>query len=30
MYGVNDNPKEPVLIGRPLAEPLWTAPLYPV
>ena len=31
MYGVSDNPKEPVLFGSTaLDEPLWDAPLYPV
>lgn len=30
MYGVEDNPKEVMLFGRPIGEPLWTAPLYPV
>ena len=35
IYGVEDNPKEDNLFGRPLSAlgmegPLWTAPLYPV
>ncbi len=30
MYGTRDNPKESLLFGKPLTEPLWTAPLYPV
>ena len=35
IYGVEDNPKESLLFGKPLAElgmegPLWTAELYPV
>lgn len=30
IYGVCDNPKKPVLLGRELSEPLWTAPLYPM
>ncbi len=30
MYGVNDNPKENLLFGQDIGEPLWTAKLYPV
>ena len=30
IYGVHDNPKETVLLGRQLDQSLWTAPLYPV
>ncbi len=30
MYGVNDNPKENLLFGKDIGEPLWTARLYPV
>ncbi len=30
MYGVNDNPKETMLFGQDLCQPLWSAPLYPV
>lgn len=30
MYGVDDNPKEPLLFGKEIGEPLWTAKLYPV
>lgn len=30
MYGIDDNPKESMLFGRPLTIPLWIAPLYPV
>lgn len=30
MYGVDDNPKEARLFGRPIECPLWEMPLYPV
>lgn len=30
IYGVEDNPKEAVLLGKPLSQPLWTEKLYPV
>lgn len=30
MYGVGDNPKDNVIFGRRLPEPLWNMPLYPV
>jgi fucokinase len=30
MYAVEDDPKMNSLFGRPLPEPLWTAPLFPV
>ncbi len=30
LYGVNDNPKESMRFGKPIGEPLWTAPLHPV
>ena len=30
IYGVDDNPKEARLFAKPLNQPLWTAPLYPV
>lgn len=29
-YGVNDNPKLAFRFGKPLGEPLWTAPIFPV
>lgn len=29
-YGVNDNPKEPLLFGRPIPQPLWTYACCPV
>lgn len=29
-YGVRDNPKEALRFGKPIGEPLWTAPLHPV
>ncbi len=28
-YGVEDNPKLPLHFGKPLDQPLWTAPLFP-
>ncbi len=30
MYGINDNPKEAKLFGKPIDTPLWTAKIYPV
>ncbi len=30
MYSVYDNPKENILFGRDIGEPLWTARLYPI
>ena len=30
MYGVSDNPKETVWMGKTLSEPLWSAPLFKV
>ena len=30
MYGVDDNPKEALWFGKPIDEPLWTKPLFPV
>lgn len=30
IYAVGDNPKEKKHFGRPLAQPLWEAPLFPV
>lgn len=29
-YGVEDNPKLPYRFGKPIKEPLWTAPLFPI
>ncbi len=30
LYGVEDNPKEAKWFGRPIDQPLWTAPIHPV
>lgn len=30
MYGVEDNPKQPLYRGKPIHQPLWTDPRYPV
>ena len=30
IYGVHDNPKQSMLLGRTLPQPLWNAELYPV
>ena len=29
MYGVNDNPKEPLWFGKPISEPLWEYAVFP-